>query len=352
MKSTYLIVGAFVVYFGASTLSLFAQTVAPAQPTLPGIPGIGFVGTLVGNYGLKSEDKDLNSVGVREFELEIQHPIYTGVTAVGIIGLSNEGAATETSIENGYLRFSELYDGFNITVGRQFVPFGKWNTLHAEQWATVDRPAVLQDIFGEENLTADGLNIAYQFPVPFFLSGQIGYWKQRLDLASMPPFQPTDYMSSARLWSSYELSADSELEIGVSYLNGAGPSYKTGQDIVTIYGGDATLKWWLNSTSRIFAQSEIIRTERRLDSGTQQFTGGFIQLGYQPDRKADVTVRLDRSTNPDSQQLSQWVTGAFTYKLTDTYFSRIQYRHDLESGRDIVSAQMTFVIGAHSHPLQ
>jgi len=337
----------FLVVLGCA-VSITAQT--PNSAVL-----VGAVGTMQGGYHLNPNKQSDDQIGFNELELTIQGKVYPDVDATLIVAIHPEDGQFATEVENGFVEFSSLMDGVGASIGRQFVPFGKQNKLHPEQQAMIDRPAVVSQFFGAENLAADGIALNAILPLPFFCRLELGHWKNTL--AGTPadlPFSPTGYLSTGRLWSSVELSDSAEAELGFSGLQGFGPEYATQRDDATIIGTDLTFRQFLGSKSRIMVQGELIQLNRNVDGISAARSGGFLLANYRTETGFEIGVRYDHSERADigDPALDRRLSLNLMQKFSETYFGRVEYIHDLETDSPAIYGQLVFNLGSHTHALQ
>jgi hypothetical protein len=294
---------------------------------------VGILGTIQGTYHSQSAYQSDDHVGIEELELAVQGQVYPGVDATWVMSVHPDGDEFAIDIENGFLSFSSIADGLGAKIGRQFLPFGKQNMLHPEQWPSVTKPLVLSEFLGEDNLGGDGIAFDYILPVPMFARLDVGHFGK-----------PSSTLNNARLWTSFELSNDMETEWGVSAVQGNGFTFD-GQ--ATIYGTDLTFRYWIDAHSRLMLQGEYLELHQ-----TDTRRGGFWFASYRPDRIWEWGTRLDWSESVVSGESSRALSAMLTQKLSETYFGRVQYQHDLVHNNPTVLAQLIFNLGSHTHALQ
>lgn len=316
---------------------------------------MGLVGTIQGGAHFKPSEQADDSIGLKELELTLTGKVHPGVDATAIIGLHQEDGEFHTEIENGFLEFAGLSDGLSISIGRKFIPFGKQNTLHPEQWPMILSPAVYTSFIGEHALTGDGLATEYLLPVPFFSRLEIGYWKNTAEHEEddeAASFAPTHYITSARLWNSISLTKESEFELGFSGLQGSGPEYESIQDEALLLGSDVTFKHWLGPKQRIMVQSELMQLQRKLDGDTLTRTGGFVMASYRTETDCELGFRWDKSQSASDEGDTETLSLNVMQKFSETYFGRITYQHDLINDNPALYGQLVFNLGSHTHALQ
>jgi hypothetical protein len=148
----------------------------PEAPTLPGAvavtrrqnllnPAISAVFQAIGNTSLRRES-DASGFDLSEAELAFQSAV-DPFTKVDLFLAFPAGETPE--IEEGFITTLALPGPLQLKGGRFKSAFGKWNTLHAHQFFTVEKPNVLENFFGEESLTSDGLSLSVLIPNPWDL---------------------------------------------------------------------------------------------------------------------------------------------------------------------------------------
>ena len=342
----------------------------PGGPTpLPGmgrpafeLPDISAVGNVIANYGTDRSDPDRNKVFLEEVELAIQGYLYPDIWANFIISLHRESDGEyEAGIEEGYIEFmSTPIPGLSVLAGRKLVGFGKVNPVHAHHWNYVDRPAVLESYLGDHGLAGQGVNVSYLLPLPFFSQADFGVWyvddhdhhhhhhhhdDDVLGLA--------DRTYSARLWSSFPIAEDQELEIGASGVTGYGPDHEEHEDKVWVGGLDLTYRLLGDRERRLLYQSELLFLHRQIPGETLDRWGFYKHLNYRFNRNWDAGLRFDWLETPFSERDTKYsISGIITRSLTETTKLRLQYKFDPKDIEHTVYLQAVFGLGPHAHALE
>ena len=330
--------------------SISAQARPSATPLATKLPDI----SMMGNFQASSvkNDPDKTGFAMKEIELAIQGYLYPTIRTDVFIGLHQEAGQTEVHLEEAFLTFSGVAEGFGFKVGKKRLAIGKQNTLHSEQWAWIEQPLVISDFLGAEGLAAAGVSLEYVLPLPFFLQAELGFWQQRVG-AESEAFAWANWLSHARFWSSVAPVDSVELEMGLSYLMGNGAEYQESTDKVSLLGGDVTLRYWLADGARVVMQGEAFGLRRELSAATLERWGGYGYMGYRPNTQWEFGVRGDYSESAEeTKNLQKSVSAIGTYQLTETSKFRVQYSHDLVADNHGIFAQILFGVGPHSHVLQ
>ena len=162
--------------------------------------------------------------------------------------------------------------------GRFFADFGRLAKFHPHEYAFVNTPLSLERIVGGES-QADGVELSYLFPTPFFLRGTIGGYNklgaenERFDNTKSRAWSRFTYLG--RLNTYFDLTDNHSIELGTSLA--FTPSIRIPSDPHggnrTLSGVDLTYRYQpLGSTlyqgltvgRRIFRQQRARRARLRL----------------------------------------------------------------------------------------
>ena len=245
-------------------------------------------------------------------------------------------------------------------VGKKLIPIGKDNVLHPEQRDFVDKPLTTRTILnGEEGLSAEGLDLYHLLPTPFFSQLSVGYWDlgqgSHDDHGHEEEHSGVEYSNkllNTRLWNSFALSQDKELELGLNYLlgNASTTDENLKQDIVSL---DLTYFQDLNSNRSLKIQSEYYHAtygeegEKR-EAQTSTYLSTFYK--FNPFYRAGIRYSTLGKHGDEGHVQEEW-SFMLTRQLTETSKFRVQYN----TGKDVenvVYAQFIFGMGPHSHVLQ
>ncbi|HUD71485.1 MAG TPA: hypothetical protein VMQ62_05945 [Dongiaceae bacterium] len=296
-------------------------------------------------------------------------------------------ASESPEVEEGTVTTLALPAGLQLKGGRFKSSFGRWNTLHTHAFPTVERPLALENYFGEESLTNDGLSLSWLVPNPWGLyldsTTEVGTAREN------PSFNSVD---RALTWSEhlsglFNPTANATIEAGASYAAGrTGPGDAllaaidaaglTGvvapddRSASAVAGADVTWKWkpLQHNTERSFLwQTEVLRSHRDQESlagsalvdGSIATLGGYTYLEAQWRKRWRWGVRGDLSGYPDSETARAWgVAGVVRFIPSEFQEIRFQVRHSrfndeaaaLQDGDD-ADTRLFFewipVIGAH-----
>ena len=164
----------FINVFLMVTLLSIGSLNAQAKEVATDLPDISVIGNFLG----KKTDKK-KSFTVQEIEFAFQHYLYPTVRSDIFVGLHKEENGTrKIELEEGYVTFSDLMGvlmpnqniklGLGAKVGKKLVGIGRINPLHPGQWQFTDRPIAVTQFLGEHGLAAEGGELSYLLPLPFF----------------------------------------------------------------------------------------------------------------------------------------------------------------------------------------
>jgi hypothetical protein len=122
-------------------------------------PEISFTGNLLG----VASDAGREEFSLQEFELDLQAALDPFSRTRWTIAFGEEGV----EIEEGYVLYSSLPGGLELTAGKFRQRFGSLNRQHLHALPQSTYPLVLESYFGEEGLAQTGLSFAWLLPRPW-----------------------------------------------------------------------------------------------------------------------------------------------------------------------------------------
>jgi len=319
------------------------------------LPDVSALGNIVGYTSDDKKDKDRNNLLLDETEMAFQGYIYPDLRADLIIAINSDG---KTEVCEGKASFQNLGYGFSGEAGKIHIDFGKVNKLHTHHLPFTDRPLVVREFLGDDELAGQGSTLKYLIPIfPFYSQIQAGFWK--IEKPEDGEFFPTDKSYSARWNFSFELGDKKELEVGFSGLTGRGPGYVSdtnkSKDNVDLVGADMTLKWFPSSYEKWTFQNEWIHLRREIPDGKLNRDGFYSFINYRANKYWDYGLRFDYSENSDSAiSYERAISAIVTDHLTETTYWRITAKHRNIDGKNVTEGwfQLSFGIGPHSHELE
>lgn len=319
------------------------------------LPDVSALGNIVGYLSDDKTDKNRGNLLLSEVETAFQGYIYPEMRADLIIAIGQEEIGDfHTEVCEAKASFLHIADGLSGEAGKIHLDFGKVNKLHKHHMLTTDRPLVLNRFFGEDELAGQGATLKYLFPLPFYLQYQMGFWNMgKPDPAK--EFSPKDKTYTARLNTSFEISHNRELEIGVSGLTGRGPNFGVSKDNVKVLGADLTLKIFLASYQKILFQNEWMHLKRDIEDKKINRDGFYSFINYRINQYWDFGTRFDYSENPEKDiSYERDLSFIITRHLTETSYYRLTAKHRNIDGKNLTEGwiQVSFGIGPHSHELE
>jgi hypothetical protein len=253
--------------------------------------------------------------------------------------------------------------------GRFFADFGRLAKLHPHEYAFVNTPLSLERMVGGES-QADGVELSYLFPTPFFLRGTIGsYNKIGADNESVNnnkarAWSRFTYLS--RLNTYFDLSDNHSIELGASLAYTpslripsdpqGGSRSLNGVDVTYRYQPlGSTLHQGLTVGAEFFGNSE--RFER--ESGLRRMfaPGGYAYAELKLNREWSAGFLYDNApilASPGKK--TQSYSPFLTWTLSEFNRLRFQYTYGNDNVNESKSdsgsqffLQWTTTLGAHSH---
>jgi hypothetical protein len=348
------------------------EEVPPAAPAPGGagralmLPDISLIVQAKGKLTTDKRDDARDRVRLTEAELGIQGYVYPNVKADAFITMSPaEDAAAQ--VEEAYLTYLGASRGLNVYVGKKHVAFGRTNLLHNHSWLYVNPPKVLRNLVAEESLSGEGLAVSYLLPTKSDLFAQLdlGTWTgEGPGEASNPPGIVTgpganfaDRFNTARLWTSYPVTENSELELGGSYAGGAaGPLDDASGGRARLTGVDLTYRRFGEGTSRLLLRSEAVWRHQSSDAGDRGAMGYYLFGNYRKTKYASLGLLYDWSQFPQAPDLHETALSLiWTKQFSEQYYLRLQGTHGSrpgDSSYEELWLQWVWGVGPHTHNLE
>ncbi|MCP4050049.1 MAG: hypothetical protein GY730_05015 [bacterium] len=333
------------------------------------LPDISLVGNILGTFGSDDHLKNNKKLVVEETELAIQGYLYPAIRMDVIMSLHRHDSTYQAELEEAYVSFLELYlpgagihiPDLSVKAGKKLLDIGKINAVHPHHWNYVTRPDVLNSFFGEHGLSGQGLSFSYLLPAPFFCQWDIGAWyidsadshddEEHSENENVDGMSHYNYLT--RLWTSFELSQDQELETGLNAITGYGSHYQEHKDRITVTGFDITYEKFISSYQKLFFQNEVYMLKRELPEGTFNRSGFYSFLNYRMNKYWDCGLRYDYVEAPSTDTIiMSHLSAIVTHSLTEMTKARIQYTKSLRDSDYAIYCQLTFGTGPHSHTLE
>jgi hypothetical protein len=261
---------------------------------------------------------------------------------------------------------------WNLTAkgGRFFADFGRLPKNHPHEYAFVNTPLSIERMVGGES-KADGVEINYLFPMPFFLRAtlggynKIGEGNERLDDTKSRAWSRFTYLG--RLNTYFDVTDHQSIELGSSLAYT--PSVRVAGDPSggdrTLAGIDLTYRYQpLDSTtyqgltigSELFTNSERVIRPNDLIKREQSF-GGYSYAELKLNKSWSTGFLFDYAPSIESPGKKTLSYSPFlTWNLSEFNRLRFQYsffddkvREEKADRGNQFFLQWTTVIGAHTH---
>jgi len=294
-------------------------------------------------------------------------------------------AASVDPFARAYSFFTGSKDGFdveeaaaitsslpwNLTAkgGRFFADFGRFSKIHDHELPFVNRPLSMDRMIGGES-QADGVELAYLFPTPFFLRATVGGYNkigadnERVDNAKSRSWSRFTYLG--RLSTYHDLTDNQSIEVGASMaytpsqrltgdpvggdrmLNGIDVTYRYQPLSSVVYQG---VTWG----SEFFANSERIPFEDV--AKRRRSFGGYSYAEMKLNKSWSTGFLFDYAPSIEKPGLKTIGYSPYvTWNLSEFNRLRLQFTHADDRVREDkgdrgnqVFLQWTTVIGAHTH---
>jgi hypothetical protein len=261
---------------------------------------------------------------------------------------------------------------WNLTAkgGRFFADFGRLPKNHPHEYAFVNTPLSIERMVGGES-KADGVEINYLFPTPFFLRATVGGYNkigeenERLDDSKSRAWSRFTYLG--RLNTYFDVTDNQSIELGSSLAYT--PSVRLAGDPSggnrTLAGIDLTYRYQpLDSTtyqgltigSELFTNSErLMRPNDRMKR--MQSFGGYSYAELKLNRSWSTGFLFDYAPSIESPgKKTKSYSPFLTWNISEFNRLRFQYsyfddnvREDKADRGNQFFLQWTTVIGAHTH---
>ena len=279
------------------------------------------------------------------------------------------GSGEGVEVEEAAIVTTSLPWNLQARAGRLFADFGRLAKLHPHEYAFVNTPLSLERTVGGES-QADGVELSYLFPTPFFLRGtmggynKIGAENERIDNSKSRAWSRFTYLG--RLQTYFDLSDNHSIELGSSLA--FTPSVRIPSDPQggnrTLSGVDLTYRYQpLGSTlyqgftmgAEFFGNSE--RVERASGFRRMFAPGGYAYGEAKINREWAAGFLYDNApslTSPGKKTIGY--SPFITWNLSEFNRLRFQYsylddnvREDKSERGNQFFLQWTTVLGSHSH---
>jgi hypothetical protein len=279
------------------------------------------------------------------------------------------GSKDEFEVEEAAIVTTSLPWNMQVRAGRFFADFGRLAKFHPHEYAFVNTPLSLERLVGGES-KADGVELSYLFPTPFFLRATVGGYNklgaenERLDDSKSRAWSRFTYLG--RLQTYFDLADSHSIELGSSLA--FTPSIRIPSDPQggsrTLTGIDLTYRYQpLGSTlyegitlgAEFFGNSE--RLERAAGFRRMFAPGGYAYAEAKLNREWAAGFLYDNAPSLSSPGKKTIGYSPFvTWSLSEFNRLRFQYSYLDDNVREEKSErghqfflQWTTTLGSHSH---
>jgi hypothetical protein len=279
------------------------------------------------------------------------------------------GSGEGVEVEEAAMVTTSLPWNLQVRGGRFFADFGRLAKFHPHEYAFVNTPLSLERIVGGES-KADGAEVSYLFPTPFFLRGTIGGYNklgaenERLDDTKSRSWSRFTYLG--RLNSYLDLTDNQSIELGTSLAYTpsirvpedphGGSRALSGMDLTYRYQPlGSTLHQGLTIGAELFGNSE--RMERESGFRRMFALGGYAYAEAKLNREWAAGLLYDNAPSLASPGKKTHSYSPFlTWTLSEFNRLRLQYSYLDDKVRDDKAErghqfflQWTTVLGSHTH---
>ena len=322
-------------------------------------PNISILGDFIGHYTSEEGGDFDDQFLFREVELGFSAAVDPYARADFFIGLGQEeDGEWEVGLEEGYVTFLSIPWGLQPRLGRFKSTFGKANPVHAHALPWVEYPLVIQNYFGDEGLSGDGVGLNWLVPNPWDKFIEFSYELTNNDNVMFAGNASDDLLHMLHLKNFFDLSDASTLELGLSYAT-APNNDGHGGSRTDVAGVDLTFRWRPPRSGlykSFLWQTEYMSASAELPGEEEDSWGLYSALDFQFERRWTVGTRYDYSEMPyDSDLEEKAYSGFLTFIQSEFLYWRLAYRHTErnfstlidERDADEIFLQMNFGLGPH-----
>ncbi len=283
------------------------------------------------------------------------------------------GGKEGVEVEEAAMVTTALPWNLQSRAGRFFADFGRLAKFHPHEYAFVNTPLSLERMVGGES-KADGIELNYLFPTPFFLRGTMGGYNklgaenERLDNSKSRSWSRFTYLG--RLHTYFDLTDNQGIEVGstLAYTPSVRLSDTFGSDR-SLAGVDFTYRYQpLDSTlyqgfiwgTELFTNSE--RRSLELEDGSivgkrRRSYGGYTYGDLKLNKNWSTGFLFDYAPSIDAPAKKTKSYSPFlTWNLSEFNRLRFQYSYLDDKVREAKTErgnqfflQWTTVLGSHTH---
>ena len=320
-------------------------------------PDISINADFIGHYS-SCEGGDLDDEFLlRHLELGFTGNIDPYTRADVFIGFGRHGGEWHTHVEEAYLTYLGLPWDLQPRVGRFKSTFGKANPVHLHALPWVEYPLIIQNYFGHEGLSGDGIGVSWLIPNPWDKYIELTYEVINNDSSLFAGEETDDFVHLFHLKNFFDLSSASTLEAGATFATAPNDEGHGGNRTM-VEGLDLTYKWRPPQAGKYRSflwQTEVLAAQADLIGGQETTWGAYTAADYQFARRWVIGGRYDYSQMPySSSRHEHGLSAYFTFLQSEYLFWRLGYEYVDRNFRvhgdkqeHEVFLQCNFSLGAH-----
>jgi hypothetical protein len=296
-------------------------------------------------------DADREEFERGEFEVDLQSTLDPYSKMRFTIAFTEEG---EVEVEEGYLTYTSLPGGLELTAGKFRQRFGALNRQHVHALPQTGFPLALATVFGDEGLGQTGLSATWLLPKPWASANEISLevTDGQSEFFGGEDFE--DLSVLGRIKNFWEISDATYFEWGLSGILG---KTELGNDS-EVWGTDMTFHWQPPSRAkyREFTwRTEVLLSEREDEFGlSHQALGGYTYFEGLVARNLYVGTRFDWTEDPlDPLAEKMAIVPYLTWWQSEWVRLRSEYQYikDELTGEteNRFALQLTWAAGPHKH---
>ena len=253
-------------------------------------------------------------------------------------------------LEEAYIQFDRLFPRLMVRIGRERLPFMKYNLLDGHELPFSTRPIAVSRFFGPHGLIDDGIRLAYLLPTSQYLSLELGVYNGRNDVAfAGRETNARTLMGRLHGYTSWNDDND-EIDWNLGWLHGDNRTHRSSN----IYTADATYQHFRNQFDRYIVSAGYVHGDINTPEGSDDRDGYYLQLARRWDRYRinELGLLFESADSADPYQDDNWDMYSLYYNWhrTERVRFRLQYSHlepDHGPDDDMVFFQTTYVMGTH-----
>ena len=205
-------------------------------------PDISVNADFVGHYSNREGGELDDEFLFRHFEIGFSGNIDPYTRADIFVGIGRHDGEWHTHLEEAYLTYLGLPWDLQVRAGRFKSTFGKANPQHLHALPWVEHPLVIQNYFGHEGLSGDGVGVSWLVPNPWDKYFEFTYEVINNDSSLFAGAETDDFVHLGHLKSFFDLSNASTLEAGLTFATAPNDEGHGGNRTM-VEGFDLTYKW-------------------------------------------------------------------------------------------------------------